>query len=229
MTFELSSESLARRDQARAFAEIVRPRAAEIDRLSALPSELSGDLAALDSDDALATVVMVEEIAVASAAVAAGMVASHGGRALGLSGLRGATALDDTPRVQLALAGIALGVGRAALESALAEMRQSTGTPPAVEKPQWLMADVATDLDAARLLTYKAADTMAPGDIALARLLASSAAQRAVDAAVRVTGASALAEGNALERLARDVRVLSVLLGSEEDHRAVAAEGLLPR
>jgi alkylation response protein AidB-like acyl-CoA dehydrogenase len=229
MTFELSSESLARRDRARAFADIVRPRAAEIDRLAALPAELSGELAAFASDDALTTVVMVEEIAVASAAVAVSQVAGPSGRVLGLSGLRGASALDDTPRAQLALAGIALGVGRAAAESALAEIRQSTGTAPAVEKPQWLMADVATDLDAARLLTYKAAGTMATGDIALARLLASAAAQRAVDAAVRVTGASALAEGSALERLARDVRVLSVLLGTEEDHRAVAAEALLPR
>ena len=91
------------------------------------------------------------------------------------------------------------------------------------------MADVATDLEAARLLTYRAAGTKATADIALARLLASAAAQRAVDAAVRVAGASALAEGSALERLARDVRVLSVLLGTEERHRTIAAEGLLPR
>ena len=229
MTFDLSSEALARRDQARAFADIVRPRAAEIDRLAAVPAELSNELTALDSDDALAAVVVVEEIAVASAAVAVSLIAGHGGRVLGLSGLRGAIALDDTPRAQLALAGIALGVGRAALESALAEIRLSTETALAVEKPQWLIADVATDLDAARLLTHKAAGTMATVDIARARLLASAAAQRAVDAAVRVTGAGAVAEGSTLERLARDVRVLSVLLGTEEDHRAAAAEALLPR
>jgi len=115
------------------------------------------------------------------------------------------------------------------MESALAEVRQTAATPTAVEKPQWLVADVATDLDAARLLTYKAASTMTDADVAVARLLASAAAQRAVDAAVRVAGASALAEGSALERLSRDMRVLSVLLGTEENHRAIAAEGLLPR
>ncbi len=229
MTFELSSESLAARERARTFAHTVSAQAAEIDRLAAVPAELSRGLAALGSGDPLATVVMVEEIAVASAAVAAGVVTGDNGHVLGLSGLRGARAPDDTPRTQLALAGIALGVGRAAVESALAEMRQSTATPTRVERPQWLVADVATDLDAARLLTYKAAATMTNADIALARLLASAAAQRAVDAAVRVAGAGALTDGSALERLARDVRVLSVLLGTEEDHRAIAAEALLPR
>jgi alkylation response protein AidB-like acyl-CoA dehydrogenase len=229
MTFELSSASVATRDQARAFARSVRARAAEIDRAAAVPVELVRELATLDASDAMALVVAVEEVAVASAAVAAGVVAGNGGPVMGLSGLRGASAPEETPRAQLALAAIALGVGRAALESALAEVRQTSATPAEVEKPQWLVADVATELDAARLLTYKAASTMSDADIALARLLASAAAQRAVDAAVRVAGASALADGSALERLARDMRVLSVLLGSEERHRAIAAEGLLPR
>ena len=229
MTFELSSESLAARDRARALAQVVRSQAAEIDRAAAVPAELAHQVAAIASKDALTAVVVVEEIAVGSAAVAAELVAGPDGRSLGLSGMRGARALDDTPQSQLALAAIALGVGRAALESVLDEVRQATPTPGEIEKPRWLVADVATDLDAARLLTYKAAGTKSAADIALARLLASAAAQRAVDAAVRVGGASALAEGSALERLSRDVRVLSVLLGTEERHRTIAAEGLLPR
>jgi hypothetical protein len=228
MTFGLSSESVAARDQVRAFAQVVQARAAEIDRTSTVPAELARELTQLDVSDALTMVITVEEIAVASAAAAMAMVEDNDGGALGLSGLRGARAPEIGPRGQLALAAIALGVGRAAMESALADVRQAA-TPTAVEKPQWLVADVATDLDAARLLTYKAARTMTDADIAVARLLASAAAQRAVDAAVRVAGVSALADGSPLERLSRDVRVLSVLLGTEEDHRATAAAGLLPR
>jgi hypothetical protein len=228
MTFDLSSETVAAREQAAAFAQRVRSQAAEIDRASSVPPGLARELAAFDASDALAMVVMVEEIAVASAAVATSVVAGQSGAALGLSGLRGASVPENTPRAQLALAAMALGVGRAAMQSALADVRQ-TATPTEVEKPQWLVADVATDLDAARLLTYKAARSMTDADIALARLLASAAAQRAVDAAVRVAGPSALADGSVLERLSRDMRVLSVLLGTEEDCRAVAAEGLLPR
>ncbi|HUE88866.1 MAG TPA: acyl-CoA dehydrogenase family protein [Vicinamibacterales bacterium] len=229
MTFELSPECLAARDKARALAQVVRPQAAEIDRTATVPGELSRDAAALASSDSLATVVMVEEIAVASAAVAAALVVGEGRPALGLSGLRGANAPDDSPHTQLALAAMALGVGRAAMEAALDAVRESAATPADVEKPQWLVADVATDLDAARLLAYKAARTQTTADIALARLLASAAAQRAVDAALRVVGAGALAAGSALERQSRDVRVLAVLLGTEENQRAIAADTLLPR
>jgi alkylation response protein AidB-like acyl-CoA dehydrogenase len=229
MTFELSSECLAARDQARTFAHTLRDRAGEIDRAAAVPADVSRQLTAFGSADALTTVVIVEEIAVASAAVAAGVVAGAGAPGLGLSGLRGAGAPEPTTRSQLGLAAIALGVGRAAVESALSDLRQSSAAPTEMEKPQWLVADVATDLEAARLLTYRAAGTMSAADIALARVLASAAAQRAVDAAIRIAGADALTEGSALDRWSRDVRVLSVLLGTEENHRAVAAEGLLPR
>jgi hypothetical protein len=229
MTFELHAEALAARDAARALAQTVRPQADEIDRTAAVPAEFSRHIAALGSSDPLTAVVTAEEIAAASAAVAVGLVAGTERPALGLSGLRGAGAPDDTPRARLALAAVALGVGRAAMEAALADLRAAPTNPSGVEKPQWLVADVATDLDAARLLTYKAAATMADADIALARLLASAAAQRAVDAAVRIAGASALVAGSPLERLSRDVRVLSVLLGTEEHQRAIAAEALLPQ
>ena len=229
MTFELSAEYLATRDQARALVVTVLAQAAEIDRTSSVPAELSRQLTALVSDDRLAVVVAIEEIAVASAAAAVGVAAGESSRPLGLAGLRGASAPDDSPNAQLALAAVALGVGRAAIESALADLRQASAAPADVDKPQWVVADAATDLDAARLLTYQAAKTMSDVDIALARLLATGAAHRAVDAALRVAGASALADGRALERLSRDVRVLSVLLGTEENQRAIAAEGLLPR
>jgi alkylation response protein AidB-like acyl-CoA dehydrogenase len=109
-------------------------------------------------------------------------------------------------------------------------LRRSTATTGThVDKPHWVVADVATDLDAARLLTYKAARTTSDVDIAIARLLASAAATRAVDAAIRIVGPPALTAGSVVERLSRDVRAVSVLIGTEEEQRAVAAEGLFPQ
>jgi alkylation response protein AidB-like acyl-CoA dehydrogenase len=138
--------------------------------------------------------------------------------------------VEGSPLAQAVLAAAALGIGRAATEAALTELRRSTATPGAdVEKPHWVIADVATDLDAARLLTYKAALTSNASDSSMARLMAVAAAGRAVDAALRVIGPGALAEGHVIERLARDVRALSVLAGTEEDHRAAVADALFPR
>jgi alkylation response protein AidB-like acyl-CoA dehydrogenase len=230
MMFELSPAQAAGRDQARRFAEGVSAQAAVIDRDGTLPPDLARDARALASDDAVTTVVAVEEVAAASAAVASAIGSAAAGSAPGLSGLRGAVSLEDSPRTQLVLAGVALGVGRAAVDAALAELRESNRTPGAdVEKPHWAVADAATELEAARLLTYKAAQTSSDADIAIARLMATAAATRAVDTAIRVIGPRALVDGSTMERLSRDVRALAVLAGTEEAQRAAAAEGLLPR
>ena len=229
MTFELTPQQLAARDKARAYATQLQGRSAEIDRGGTVPGDVTQEVRALTDGEALTMVVAVEELAVGSAAAAANVAAMNNGRALGLTGLRGAREIEASARGQLVLAAVALGIGKAAVDAALAEVRRSTATPGAdVEKPHWVVADVATDLEAARLLTYKAAGTHHDADIALARLMASAAAMRATDAAVRIAGSAALVEGSAIERLARDARAVSVLLGTEEDQRALAADGLLP-
>jgi hypothetical protein len=228
MTFELSPQQTTMRDNARAYAEALQRQAAAIDRDALIPEDVRRAVKTMVTEDAFALVLVVEELATASAAVATMAAATDGASGPALSGLRGAVALERSARTQLVLASVALGIGRAATTAALAELRQSTATPSDVEKPHWVIADVATDLDAARLLTYKAARTGTDADIAIARLMATAAAARAVDAAVRVVGVAALAEGSMVERLSRDVRAVSVLMGSEEDQRAVAAEGLLP-
>jgi hypothetical protein len=231
MTFELSVEHLALRDKARALAAAVRDRASEIDRAAAVPAAMIQEAASLCGGDALGLVVAVEELATASAAVAICAAArpSAGTALFGLAGLRGAVALDDSPRSQLVLAATALGVARSALDGALDEIRQTGAVAGAdVEKPHWVVADTATEVEGARLLTYKAARTASDADVALARLMASGAAQRTVDVALRVAGPKALQEGSVLERLSRDVRAVALVLGTEERQRAVAAEGLLP-
>lgn len=237
MTFELSPDQQAARDQARAFAtQHIQAHAADIDRTATVPSDLTRDSAALlTGRDAVATVVAVEELAVASAtlALAAATPAPKGAAPLALSGLRGGVPPEASPRGLLVLAGAALGIGRAALDIALAEIRQSNASPGKDgEKPHWVVADAATELQAARMLTLSAAQAVDRGggdsEVAMARLMASAAARIAVEAALRVAGPAGLREGSVLERLSRDVRAVALLAGTEDEQRATAAEGLLP-
>ena len=230
MTFELSPHHVSARDEARAIAQSLAPRSGAIDQDAAVPREVARELAELSTPDWLALVLAVEQVGAANAAAACSFGARDGAPAINMTGLRGAREVEQSPRGHLVLAAVALGIGQAAADAALEELRRSHAAPAGdAEKPHWVVADVATEVEAARLLTYKAACSAADADIALARLMASSAAAHAVDAAVRVIGPAALAPAHQVERLARDIRAVSVLLGTEEDQRALAAEGLLPR
>jgi alkylation response protein AidB-like acyl-CoA dehydrogenase len=238
MTFELSPDQQAVREQARVFAsETVQRQAADIDRTATVPAELLRESAALLSGrDAVATAVAVEEIAVVSGtvALAAAIPAAKPTTSLDLSGLRGAVLPAASVRAQLVLASVALGLGRAAIDTALAVIREANANPGKdEEKPHWVVADAATELQAARLLTLSAAQAIDAGggetEVAMGRLMASAAARIAVEAALRVSGPAGLREGTLLERLSRDVRAAALLMGNEEQQRATAADGLLPQ
>ena len=80
-----------------------------------------------------------------------------------------------------------------------------------------MIADGATEVEAARLLTYSAAQSLDRGQrsedlIARALDYAANAAQQAVDAAIRIEGSSGYLKGGLLERLSRDARTLQVIL-----------------
>ena len=115
-------------------------------------------------------------------------------------------------------AAVALGVGRAAVKHAVASMKKGNVKPgPETAAPHWVLADGATEVEAARMLTYSAAQSFDRGDRAddlISRALdyASKAAQRAVDAAIRVEGTGGYLKGGLLERLSRDARTLQVIL-----------------
>jgi hypothetical protein len=141
-----------------------------------------------------------------------------------LPGLEGSeAALASIPeanrvRARLMAAAVALGVGKAAVAHAIASMRK-TGVKPGPDEtaPHWTFADGATDVAAARLLTYDAAQTLdrqghADDAITRALVFAANAATRAVDAAIKVEGLSGYAKGGLLERLSRDARTLQVIL-----------------
>ena len=144
--------------------------------------------------------------------------------ALLLPGLEGSEAAlasipdSNRPRARLLAAAVALGVGKAAVAHAVASMKKRDVKPgPDTTVPHWTLADGATEVQAARLLTYSAAQSLdrggQPGDLIWRALeFASHAATRAVDAAIRVEGVSGFTKGGLLERLSRDARTLQVIL-----------------
>jgi butyryl-CoA dehydrogenase len=136
---------------------------------------------------------------------------------------------------RVAIAAQALGVGRAALDAALAHARtrhafgQPIGNYQAI---QWMLADSATELDAARMLMLKAADARSRTDrptveAAMAKLAASEAAHRAADRAMQILASHGYRRGSLVERLFRDVRATEIYQGTSEVQRMVIAESIL--
>jgi len=136
---------------------------------------------------------------------------------------------------RVAIAAQALGVGTAALQEALnhAKSREAFGQPIGnYQAIQWMLADMATELDAARMLTLKAADSRQRGarptlDASMAKLFASEAAHRAADKAMQILASSGYRRGSVVERLFRDVRATEIYQGTSEVQRMVIAENIL--
>ena len=97
---------------------------------------------------------------------------------------------------------------------------------------QFRLADVATELEAARLLTMRAAWLKQRGgafsrEASMAKLYASEAAWRACDAAIQVHGGYGYTRDFPVERYARDCRVTRIYEGTSEVQRIVIARSLL--
>jgi butyryl-CoA dehydrogenase len=143
---------------------------------------------------------------------------------------------------RVAIAAQALGVGAAALREALhhAKTREAFGQPIGnYEAIQWMLADIATELDAARMLTLKAAGSVGRTlhatdpqgtravDASMAKLFASEAAHRAADKAMQILASKGYRRGSVAERLVRDVRATEIYQGTSEVQRMVIAEHIL--
>lgn len=141
----------------------------------------------------------------------------------------GAT-LPIMTRLRILMAAAGLGMGRRALHEALTTARAARTAAAGEQTVQGLLADAATELDAAMLMTWKAAGAAAPSlaDASLAKLMATGAAQRAVERATQVVGADSFQRGHVIERLAQDARALELFAGRTEALRAAVAEDLLP-
>jgi alkylation response protein AidB-like acyl-CoA dehydrogenase len=136
---------------------------------------------------------------------------------------------------RVAIAAQALGVGEAALAQALEHARNHTAFGQPIgnyQAIQWMLADMATELDAARMLTMKAADarqrqSQSTLDAAMAKLFASEAAHRAADKAMQILASHGYRRGSVVERLFRDVRATEIYQGTSEVQRMVIAEHIL--
>ncbi|HLU60374.1 MAG TPA: acyl-CoA dehydrogenase family protein [Pseudonocardia sp.] len=130
---------------------------------------------------------------------------------------------------RISVAAQSTGVGLAGYEVASREaVRRTTFGRPIIENQgvSFPLADVATELSAARLLTFTAAETYdRGGDVsvlgAMAKLYASEAAHHAVDVAVQVHGGDGYCKPNIAERLYRDQRILEIYEGTSEIQRLV--------
>lgn len=148
------------------------------------------------------------------------------------AGFRVAMETLDTFRPSVGAA--AVGMAQAALEAALrhANQREAFGGPlRQFQAVSHLLADIATELQAARLLVLDAARAVDRGDratrpSAMAKLFATEMAQRAVDGAIQVHGASGLERGHLLEELYREVRALRIYEGASEIQRTIIAREL---
>lgn len=130
----------------------------------------------------------------------------------------------------------AVGLAWRALDEALAyaKRRVQFGRPISeFQATQMKLAEMATELDAARLLVYHAAfmrDTDAgrvTKESAMAKLFATEAAGRIIDASVQIHGGTGVVRGSVVERLYREVRALRIYEGTSEIQKLVIANQLL--
>ena len=126
----------------------------------------------------------------------------------------------------------ALGFARRALDEALAqtESREVFGSALAdLQMIQAAIADMALEVDASALLVYRAAWAKDQGqarvtrEAAMAKLHATEAAQRVIDAALQLAGARGVVAGSVLERLYREVRALRIYEGASELQKIIIA------
>jgi alkylation response protein AidB-like acyl-CoA dehydrogenase len=138
-------------------------------------------------------------------------------------------------RGRVSIAAMALGLGEGALEMALtyAKDRKQFGKPISdFQAIQWMMADSKTELDAAALLTYRAAwlvDQGAPHttQASMAKLFASEAATRVCNRALQVHGGYGYTREFNIERHLRDAKLCEIGEGTSEIQRTVIANHLL--
>ena len=136
---------------------------------------------------------------------------------------------------RISIGAMALGLGEAALEAGLTyakERRQFGKQLAEFQAIQWMLADARVELDAARLLVWRAAALADQGrpftrEAAIAKLYASEAATRVCDHALQIHGGYGYVNEFPVERYVRDVRVTRIGEGTSEVQRMLIARGLL--
>ncbi|MBI3997828.1 MAG: acyl-CoA dehydrogenase, partial [Armatimonadetes bacterium] len=154
---------------------------------------------------------------------------------LGERGMGGKIALATLDGGRIGIAAQALGIARACLEEATAyvQQRQQFGRPIAeFQAVRWALADTATRLEAARLLTYRAAALRSTGEpcareAAMAKVFASETAMFAAHKAVQLFGGYGYIQDYPVERYFRDAKITEIYEGTSEIQRVVISRHLL--
>jgi alkylation response protein AidB-like acyl-CoA dehydrogenase len=136
---------------------------------------------------------------------------------------------------RISIAALALGIGRGALEAALKyvkERRQFGKAIAEFQGIQWKLADMATELDAARLLTQRAAVLKDAGrkvtrESSMAKLFASEVAVKICGEAVQLFGGYGFIKDYPVEKFYRDVKLCTIGEGTSEIQRMVIAREIL--
>ncbi len=241
MTFDLDESTARARAEARTAAAGLADAAHELDASAVVPGAARATArAAVPAPDLpLPWVVAIEEIAAVSGSLAvdAALPGGDGAGARSWMGLRGvdlagALRARDHAARDLAVAAVLVGLGRAAIDGALDGLRAAKAAGGRPEQQHWGLADAATEVDAARLLLWRAATAVpAPAagvQRAMARMQARTAAESAVAVARRVLGAEAGAAGTTLDRITRDVATATLVFGGADGEEAAVAAGVLP-
>jgi butyryl-CoA dehydrogenase len=144
-------------------------------------------------------------------------------------------AMETLDGGRIGIAGQALGIAQGCLEESLAyaKQRRQFGRPIAeFQAIQWMLADMATEIDAATALTYRAAWLRGQGgrvtlEAAMAKLFAAEAANRIAYKAVQIFGGYGYMKDFAVERFYRDARVTTLYEGTSEIQRLIIARQLV--
>lgn len=148
-------------------------------------------------------------------------------------GMKIALSVIDGSRI--AIAAQAVGIAHSALDASLrySQQRQQFGKSISeFQAIQWMLADMATQISAARLLTYQAADLKNQGmpfsrEAAMAKLFASEVAAFATSKAIQIHGGYGYFKENPVERYYRDAKITEIYEGTSEIQRLVIARDLL--
>jgi len=138
-------------------------------------------------------------------------------------------ALSAIDRGRIGIAALGVGIAQAALDSSktYAKQRAQFGQPIAsFQAIQFMIADMATEIEAARLLAYKAAWLADAGErftkqASMAKLYASEVAMRAAVNAVQIHGGYGLLKDLPVERYMRDAKALAIIEGTSEMQRII--------
>lgn len=157
------------------------------------------------------------------------------GALLGAEGRGFSIAMQALNGGRMGIAAQALGIAQGALDASInyAKERVQFGKPiAALEAIQWMIADTAAEIDAARLLVYRAAWNKDNGlphatEAAMAKLFASETATRAAGKAIQIHGGYGFTESYPVERAYRDAKVTEIYEGTSEVQRMVIAGDLL--